>query len=103
MSVQLIGQTAMNHVISHLGGVKDAVKDEAQEIGHRADARLAAHRYSGAADVNVTSGGVDSFVNLEDPAALSIEFGHWVKGKYETETPKYVPGLYIITGAAGLR
>ncbi|WP_231951406.1 DUF5403 family protein [Nocardia terpenica] len=98
----MIGQKAMNQVVSHVDGVKDAIGDEAKEIGSRAEARLAGHRRSGRAQVTVTNGDVDSFVNLEDPAALSIEFGHMVKGKYETEEPKYVPGLYIITGAAGL-
>ncbi|GAB4584404.1 DUF5403 family protein [Nocardia sp. IFM 10818] len=102
MGVRLIGEKAMNQVISHLDGVKGAAAAEANEIGSRAESRLAGHRRSGRAKVTVTHGDVDSFVNLEDPAAMSIEFGHMVKGKYETEEPKYVPGLYIITGAAGL-
>lgn len=100
--VQLIGQKAMNHVVSHLGEVKGAVSDKAQNVGQVAEARLAAHHDTGHAKVTVTHGDVDSFVNLEDEAALSIEFGHMVKGKFETDTPKKVPGLYIITGAAGL-
>lgn len=102
MAVRLISKTAMNHVISHLEGVKAAVYAEAVAISGRAEGRLAGHRFSGRAKVTVTQGDVDSFVNLEDPAAMSIEFGHWVKGKYETAQPKFVAGLYIITGAAGL-
>ncbi len=102
MAVRLIGPKAMNLIISHLDGVVDAVAEEAKEIGVRAKARLTAHKYSGAAQVTVTHGDVDSFVNLDDPAALSIEFGHMVKGKFEDDEPKFVPGLYIITGAAGL-
>lgn len=102
MSVQLIGWTAMNHVVSHIEGVKASVRAEAEEVHAKAEARLARHRNTGAADVSVSQGDVDSFVNLDDPAALSIEFGHFVKGKYEDDTPKYVHGLYIITGAAGL-
>lgn len=100
--VRLISQKAMNRVVSHLPEVVDRVADEAKQVGGRAEARLAAHRHSGNAEVNVTHGDVDSFVNLEDPAVLSIEFGHLVKGKFETDKPKHVPGLYIITGAAGL-
>lgn len=99
---RLISRTAMNHVVSHLPGVKAAVYFEARDIGARAEARLAMHKTTGNASISVTRGDVDSFVNLEDPAALSIEFGHWVGGKYRRSTPKYVPGLYIITGAAGL-
>ncbi|ERB55488.1 hypothetical protein N806_31195 [Rhodococcus sp. P27] len=100
--VRLIGQKAMNRVVSHIDGVKAAVADQALEIGVKAEMRLNMHRYSGNASISVTQGDVDSFVNLDDPAAMSIEFGHMVKGKYESDTPKYVAGLYIITGAAGL-
>jgi hypothetical protein len=99
---RLIGQKAMNRVVSHQPESVDACADKAQEVSGVAKSRLAAHRHSGDAQVTVTHGDVDSFVNLEDVAALSIEFGHMVKGKFETDTPKHVPGLYIITGAAGL-
>jgi hypothetical protein len=102
MAVKLIGRKAMNLVISHLDGVVEAVAEEAKEIGVRASARLAMHRKTGAAQVSVTHGDVDSYVNLDDPAAMSIEFGHMVKGKFEEDEPQFVPGLYIITGAAGL-
>jgi hypothetical protein len=99
---RLISQKAMNRVVSHLDEVKSEVAEKALEVGLRAEARLAGHRRTGRAQVTVTQGDVDAFVNLEDPAVLSIEFGHMVKGKFETDVPKYVPGLYIITGAAGL-
>lgn len=95
--VQLISDEAMRSLVAHLPGVVDAVNDTAKERASISRAKLAAHRYSGAAQITVTRGGVDSFVNLDDPAALSIEFGHWVKGKYETETPKFVPGIYVLT------
>lgn len=94
--VQLISDAAMRSLIAHMPGVTDAVHDAAQENAAGAKARLAAHRDTGAAEVTVTRGAVDSFVNLDDPAALSIQFGHFVKGKFETEDPKYVPGLYIL-------
>lgn len=100
--VRLIGQKAMNRVISHIPGVRAAVAAKAAEVAAVAEMRLAAHRHSGRARIDVTHGDVDSFVNFEDPAVLSIEFGHFVGGKFETDEPKYVPGLYIITGAAGL-
>jgi hypothetical protein len=102
MAVQLIGDKAMNHVVSHIDGVRAAVYGEAVEIHGRAETRLAAHKHSGRAKVTVTRGDVDSFVNLDDKAAMSIEFGHMVKGKFEGKGQSYVPGLYIITGAAGL-
>lgn len=102
MTVRLISDRAMNTVISHEDGVKAAVQAEAEDIAREAKGNLARHRDTGNASISVTDGDVDAFVNLDDPAALSIEFGHFVKGKYERDTPKYVPGLYILTGAAGL-
>ena len=102
MAVRLIGQKAMNHKISHLEGVKAAVLAEAEIGGARARANLAGHRHSGRASISVTQGDVDAFLNLDDPAAMSIEFGHWVKGKFEDNQPQFVPGLYIISEAAGL-
>lgn len=98
----LIGDQAMNRVVSHLPDCKDACAHKADEIKGIAEGRLAAHRKTGSHQVSVSHGDVDSFVNLDGPAVLSVEFGHWVKGKYERSTPKKVPGLYIITGAAGL-
>lgn len=99
--VRLIGQRAMNRVISHQEGVKAAVYAEAKAIAGKASMRLErAKNRTGDAQVIVKRGDVDSYVILDDPAALSIEFGHWyVNGNGD---PKYVPGLYIITGAAGL-
>jgi hypothetical protein len=95
--VRLISQKAMNHTISHLGGVKLSIRGTAQKIGGKAETRLAAHRDEGHAEISITYGDTDSFVNLDDEAALSIEFGHT-----HNFTGKHVEGLYIVTGAAGL-
>lgn len=103
MSVKLIGEKAMNHVVSHLEGVHSEVGDAARRVEKNAERRLAMHHDTGAAHITRTEGDVDWFVNLVDDAALSIEFGHWVKGKYEDkERPQYVPGLYILSTGAGL-
>lgn len=101
--VRLYGRRYINTVVDHLPGVHAAVGTEAKKIYRRSKARLAMHADTGAASVTLTEGDVDWFVNLVDNAAMSIEFGHWVKGKYEDpEQPKYVQGLYILSGAAGL-
>ena len=93
----------MNQLISHMGGVHSELGDVARSRKRNAERRLAMHRYSGAAQVTISEGAVDWFVNLDDPAAMSIEFGHWVKGKYEDPLKqKFVPGLYILTLGAGL-
>lgn len=95
--IKLDSQKVMNRKISHLPGVKGAVRATAQKIGAKAEAKLAAHRYEGHASISITHGGVDSFVNLDDEAALSIEFGH-----IHNWTGERIEGLYIVTGAAGL-
>lgn len=100
--VRLINDKAMNRVVSRLPEVHYEVVDAALDVGVKAEAKLASHKKTGRAEVTVTEGDVDAFVNLDDPAAMSIEFGHFVKGKFEGDEPKYVGGLYIITGAAGL-
>lgn len=97
MAVQLISDEAMRSLIAHMPGVVAAVHKAAVKNSNGAKRRLAAHRETGAAQVTVTQGDVDSFVNLDDPAALSIQFGHFVGGMYfDWEKPKYVPGLYIL-------
>ena len=100
--VRLKGKKYINTVVSHEKGVKDSVHDEAVMIGARAEARLnmAKHR-TGAAQIKVEQGRVDSYVVLDDEAAMSIEFGHWLT-YFGEETPRFIPGLYVLTGAAGL-
>jgi len=106
MAVRLIGRNgpfyrgsndAMNRVISRLKHVVAAVADEADDIGRIAQERLNEHRETGAAKIEVTHGDVDSLVSLVDKAALSIELGHHTPDK-----KKFVNGLYIVSGAAGL-
>ncbi|AIG78463.1 Hypothetical protein AJAP_28125 [Amycolatopsis japonica] len=92
----------VNRIVSRLEGVRAAVADAALEIAADAEARLAGHRETGRARIEVEQGRVDSYVYLVDEAALSIEFGHWVEGAYKPNVPTYVEGLYIISGAAGL-
>jgi len=104
--VTVYSDKAIHTIVSHIDGVVDSVSDEAKDIGRRAEARLARHRdltNKTNHTVSVTHGAVDSFANLEGPAPLSVEFGHWYDNKDE-ENPvrKYVHGLYILTGAAGL-
>lgn len=92
----------MSRVVSHHVDVKAAIENKTAEVGAKAEIRLGMHHDSGDASIDVDMGDVDGFVSLVDDAAMSIEFGHMVKGKYERAKPKYVPGLYIISGAAGL-
>lgn len=99
---KLIGLEAMNRVVSHLDEVSRDVKDHAKVVGDAATGRLAAHEKTGEHKITVTHGEVDSFVNLEGVHPESVEFGHWVEGKFKTDPPKFARGLYILTLSAGL-
>lgn len=104
-------------VLAHHVTTHKALTKAAHEIYARAKARMAAHRDTGAARVGIEAGDhLDWYIYLEDTefrsvdaqgrmwqgplknggrrSALSIEFGHRVRG-----SGKRVGGLYIITGA----
>lgn len=92
----------VNYIVAHHDTTQHAIGTEQGVIQGRAVSRLEQHRDSGASRISTSEDAPDAYVTLEDPAAVSIEFGHFVKGKYETDTPKFVPGLYILTEASGL-
>jgi hypothetical protein len=104
---RLMSEKALNTVVARIPGVHDALGGVARRVAGAAKGRLAVHKFQGHSRITITEGDVDWFVNLDDSrgdhAAMSIEFGHIVKGKYEDPgKPKYVPGLYILSTAAGL-
>lgn len=74
-----------NDIVAHEGGVIRAVNHVANEKAAIARGVLMAHRAEGHAQITVTRGDTDSFVNLEDkpsqsnsgmPAAAAIEYGN---------------------------
>lgn len=93
--IELLPERAFNKKISHLPGVKSSVRGEAKIIGEIASARLAPHRKTGAAHIDVSHGTVDAYVSLVDEAALSIEFGHYM-GRQELGTKRrFIRGLHL--------
>ena len=103
MGVKLYSWRRVNKIVSNLPGVGTAVYEQAVTIGGKAERRLATHRHPfddtmSSVDVTRGTGGVDSFINLNDTGggAVGIEFG------YRAENGKIVHGLHIVTGAAGL-
>ena len=90
----------MNGSIAHLDGVLARVMSEAEVIGGYASARRDFHYNEGQAKIEVRHhlpgeyGDIDSDVSLVDPAALSIEFGHW-----NARTQSYTHGTYIMSQA----
>lgn len=99
--VKLIRDKPMNKVVSRLPGVRLAVWEVTQEIGGRATTIRMQHFAEGQAKIEITQGRVDGHVALVDPNAASIEYGHWLKLKDGTVV-RFIPGLYIITRAAGI-
>ena len=88
----------VDEYVAHLGGVRRTVAGHGDDLAARARARLAAHRETGAASIDVDHGAVDTVVSLVDPAALSIEFGRggYVRGDGVHVGP--MDGLHILTG-----
>ena len=69
----------LERTVAHLPTVVGAVRATAKRGQAGASAVLAAHRHTGDAEITVTHGDVDAFVNLDDSrgqqAAAAIEFG----------------------------
>lgn len=110
---RVVSAKAMHTILSNLPGMHDGIGFAARLVHKNAEARLAMHRRQHNAKVTLTEGKLDWFINLVDPAALSIEFGHWAKTRDKNTgkkiqltrkdgSPVYVEGLYILTRAAGL-
>lgn len=64
----------------------------ARVLASAAQARLARHHKTGTHGIVVRKGDVDHFINLEGPAALSVEVGHIAPNG------EFVEGLHIVGG-----
>lgn len=117
-SVKLIGQKAMNSIVSRHTEVRRAVHKEGRGVENRASANLAKARAStrwskivGPGHLTFVSGeaaGSDYLIHLNAPNAMAIEFGHAPSGVFgaggslghvQSKAPE---GLYILIRAAGL-
>lgn len=92
----------LEKVIAHTDELEGQLGDFAYTIMIRARGNLARHRKTGTHKITQTKGRVDHYVNMDGPASLSIEEGHFVGGFYQnTESIKYVEGLHILRDAIG--
>lgn len=90
----------LERTVAHSDDVEGILGDYAYQILVRARGNLSAHRKTGSHKVTQTKGRVDHYVNLEGPASMSLEEGHFVGGFYEnTESIKYVDGLHVLRNA----
>ncbi|MBA0054294.1 hypothetical protein E0L36_26615 [Streptomyces sp. AJS327] len=82
----------LDSVVAHMPEVKDAVHVELETRAARVRAVLQAHRHTGALAANTTvrTNLVDSTVTMEDPAVLSINYGH------KAVNGRWVPGIHAI-------
>lgn len=98
--IELEKEQRINKTVSHIPGVRDAVYDQAKEIGDQAKSILSQNRAPespGRATIEVKQYEVDAYASLVDPAALSINYGHYA-GKQGTEGRTWVPGLHVFRG-----
>ncbi|RKN40804.1 DUF5403 family protein [Streptomyces hoynatensis] len=80
----------LDSIIAHMRGVVDAVADEAEERAARIRAVAAAHQRSGRfyASIKTAPRGPDTLIYSDDPAALSINYGH------RAPDGRMVPGIH---------
>lgn len=99
MSVDLRSDEYIRDLVAHLPGVAGAVWAKGQAIGKTAQSRLEMHRFYGddsQSEIEMERRYPDALVSLVDEAAGAIEFGS------RRPNGRFVHGLYIVTGAAGL-
>lgn len=115
--VKLIGERALNLVITGLPGVRGKMREEASAVADAAKAGLEEARASTRwfkiigpghlTFVDTSHGDVDAFANLHAPNPMAIEFGHEPSGvfgpggRYAGTKTKAPEGLYILHRAAG--
>lgn len=74
-------------------GVRLAVRAERDRIAAAAEGYFASHDNPGGHRITTSNGRVDAFINLDGPAPLSVEFGHWQKTK---DGHEFVEGLHVL-------
>jgi hypothetical protein len=97
VKMRLIGQKAMNKIISQQPEVQDEVKSQAKRLGAIAKSALAGHYNTGDHKIEIKKnlhkkyGFLDYEISLVGSAPLSVEFGHM------NHRGGYVHGLYILS------
>jgi hypothetical protein len=81
--------------VAHMAGVKAAVTVERDKLAAVAEGLFASHDNPGGHSITTSEphdfASLDAFVNLEGPAPLSVEFGHWTP-----DHKQHVEGLHIL-------
>lgn len=97
-TLRLIGQKAMNKIISQQSEVQSEVRSQARRLGAIAKAALAGHYNTGDHSIEIKKnmsikyGFLDYEISLVGSAPMSVEFGH-----RNHRGGGYVQGLYILS------
>ena len=84
-------------IVAHMPEVVAAIHAERDKFAQIAEGIFASHDNPGGHKITTTDGTLDAFVNLEGPAPLSVELGHWTPGR-----TSFVEGLHIFGRAIGV-
>lgn len=95
MATKVIIFKRCNKIVSYQAGVGATLEAHAQRMAAIAWGVLSEHRHAGDAEITVTKGKLDRYVNLDDTrgqrAAAAIEFGHFAPNG------RWVEGIHAIT------
>ena len=93
MPTRFVPEPDVDSRMSRAVEVRTELDRQQSRIAQRARSNLAGVRDTGAHHIATRRGAVDRYVQLEGPAPLSIEAGHY------TRTGTYVPGHHILSNA----
>jgi hypothetical protein len=80
--------------------VKAAVRAERDKVADIAKGLFAEHDNPGGHKITTTnSRKTDAFINMDGPAPLSVEFGHFAAQSADGDIPRFVEGLHIFSRA----
>ncbi|MGW7270815.1 DUF5403 family protein [Streptomyces sp. NPDC054864] len=71
----------LERIVARMPGVREAIADETDASADRVRSVVEVHRHDGdlARGMAVRVNRVDGVVSLEDPAVVSINYGHWAR------------------------
>lgn len=79
-------------LVAHMPEVTAAVRLERDKVAAIAQALFASHDNPGGHEIGTHNSGPDALIDIDGPAPLSMEYGHWQKTKHGRV---HVEGLHI--------
>lgn len=93
--------------VAHLPEIHAAVLAERDKVAHIAVGLFASHDNPGGHEINTHDHGdgfddIDGVVNLDGPAPLAVEFGHFAGTEDGGDDRTFVSGLHILGRTAAI-